>query len=222
MNSDQNTRNKNYIILIKSGINVKDNLLALYKSNLGFRIYIIKKCSIPASRYDDCMQLAYLALFDAVSNFKFIYKTSFINYYKKWLIHYFYDDMLKMGYPIKINRSLVNEIGETKWHPIDAISIDIINSKEMYRIEESISLFTIMQKDLKETIWNLIKEDLSEKNFYIIQQRYIHNRTLASIGDELGIGKERVRLRILRALKRLRKNKNLRQIAVDWFDIDVR
>lgn len=219
---DKNEKNKSYVVLIRSGINVRENMYKLYEENFGFVVYFIRRCKIPQSRFNDCTQLAYLALYDAVINFKFIHKMSFINYYKKWMIHYFYEDMLLMGYPMRITKTSVKEVDSTKWISIDEQAIVEIDNHEGHRLTDSISLFSIMQSDLVSTIWTLVDSELNEKNYYIIQQRFIHKRTLSSIGEELGIGKERVRLRILRSLNKLSKNKDLQQIAIDWFEIDVR
>lgn len=222
MDNCKNNTNLRYVVLIRSGINIQKNLLALYDTNKGFIVHIAKQFDIPNHRYDDCMQLAYLALIDAVANYKFIYNSSFINYYQKWLKHYFYKDFVKMSYPMCLNSHNIKNIDQLKFYSLEELFVEQSGESLQYTsLTDSINVFDILEDDIINAIWNIVHDSLSEINYYVIVQRFKHNRTLESIAKSLGIGKERVRLRILRSLKKLRFNDDLRQIAIDWYAIRV-
>lgn len=198
---------------IQNSENVTQNLELLYCKNKNYIYYMAKCLKVPASQLDDFMQLSYLALYKAVRSYNSQY--SFSNYFSLFIRHEYYDFYLRMCFPIKVSHTFYQKFKEDNCPILESyIPLDYYvegPSSDDVQFEDYISL--------RVELWTIIRDNMSSLNFYIVQQRFINCRTFQDIGDELGIGKDRVRKRLVRCFQHLRENKRLKSIAADYFNI---
>lgn len=71
----------------------------------------------------------------------------------------------------------------------------------------------IIEKDKKESLWDIVEENTSELENQVIVSRYRQDLTLEATSKEIGVSRERVRQMETKALKKLRYPSVKRTIA---------
>lgn len=191
---------------IKAGVDVKHSYQQLFFSNYGLIYQMAEQYSTTGMCLDDCMQLAYVALHNAVQAYSGRSKYSFLSFFRRCLQHEFYVYKLEMCFPCRVPRSRAGSRGCDKLPTgvaLEEVEIHCLDFE--YRSVEN--------QLLSEALWKIVDTVLTAENCYIVKERFVRQKTLQSIGKELGIGAERVRMREKRALKKLRENEQVREIA---------
>lgn len=191
-------RNKELAIAAKSGN--KESLEILFKNNQGVVILYARHYVSSYVPLADLKQASYLALLEAVKSYDPDSGWYFITYFKVWMRHFFVKEC-KYGYPYI---SL-----EEFWNPIQ---LKASNYAEDEQCVTNIVLTELM---------DYIKKRTTSINFKVIYEHIILRKSYAEIGRELGIGRDRVRLRELRVFKKLRNDPFIRSIAAEFLD-DIR
>lgn len=199
------------VIKIKHKENVKENYRQLYYSNYNLINTFRKACGVRYSDVDDFNQLAFIALEKAVNAFNESSKFSFMAYFRRCLVHEYYLFRLEMHFPCKMTNSSYKEV---KISDNTIAAIDICNV-EIHQLDYQFSL--VEKRMVADILWSTVTSVLSDKNSFIIKERFIRQRTLLDIGKELGIGAERVRQREKKALAILRVNEVICEIARDYY-----
>lgn len=210
---DYDTENRKLVADIQNSKDVCKNLQLLYDNNYGFIINYIKQYYHTEDSIEDFKQLAFLALIDAVNAFKLDSDYQFITIYKTWLNHYFYKYNLEMDYCCHVDAKTYKRLKSYS---------DRFESLENQQHEDekaSVDLYDVEEKMLKDFLWDEVRITLTETNYFIIRSKYCLGKSLAQIGRELHIGRERVRQRELRALHKLSLNANIKAIALDFYNI---
>lgn len=210
---DFKKRNKELILQVCEN---KEPLLELYKLNYGF-LYNYASSYFGSQWYmEDFLQLGYLAIEKAVTSYLSTEneeKYDFIAFYKMWLHHYFFRFNCLMQKPLKI--------------PTD----EFIDAKEKFNIveflEDNIKLEApdnlesqMLNKELHYILCQEMSKVLEPKNYYIMQEVYFKDRSMASVGREIGMSRDAVRKRVLKSLNILKTNKDLQKIAKDYFGLE--
>ena len=203
---------ENCILLIKQGVNVTENMQQLYCDNLRLLHTICTSLGLSRDERDEFMQLAYLALADAVKVYVPDGKYSFLSYYRQCLRHQYFVYRLEMKYPMRVNQNTYRNTQYSTVLPLD-VAVREANS----------DLDFIMAEDklLAETVWNEVYAILTEENADIVFSYYGKGETYQTIGNRYGIGLNSVRKRVLRSLRLLRYSEQLRGIASDYYGIEV-
>ena len=74
---------------------------------------------------------------------------------------------------------------------------------------------------MRKCLWAAISNTLTEENTYILWEIFNKERSMASIAREIGIGTDRVRRRKLRSFDKLKDNKDIQQLARDFYGIPI-
>lgn len=203
---------------IKKGRNVKQNMSALYFENLGIIHTLAGNFYLTEFDKEDILQMAYIALDGAVHAFRPGGGHSFLSYFRRCFLHECYQHTLLMKYPLKVpHKEFQKQKQAGSWsfyHYGSAGSLDF-NVLDGGFLDAELSV-------LRQSVWNTVRAELSEKNCYIITKLYRDGVSKRELAAELKIGYERVRLREIRSLKKLRENPFLREIAYDYFSIASR
>lgn len=205
-------KERELILLIKNETNVKDSYHELYIMHTGFVNKYISKYRHNRDSVDDLKQLAFFALVKAVDAYDISSSKSLLAYYRVWLNHFFY-------------RYNLNEQFSGQVHENDKQRLEYYNDNILRTVlEENMLQICRIDKEVENNIinaciWKEVRATLSDANYYVIWHHFYYNKTLAQIGRELGIGRERARLRKIRSLGKLSNNDYLRKIAFDLYGI---
>lgn len=188
-------RNKELAIAAKSGN--KESLETLFKNNQGVVVLYAKHYVSSYVPLADLKQASYLALLEAVKSYDPDSGWYFITYFKVWMRHFFVKECK--------NNSLCISLEGSR----DLALLEVSN-----RTEDEECIKTIVLTELM----NYIKKCTTSINFKVIYEHIILRKSYAEIGRELGIGRDRVRLRELRVFKKLRNDPFIRGIATEYLD----
>lgn len=221
--------NLELIALIQNRIAVKYNLGRLYKNNLGFIHTVLNRCGVKRVDREDLLQVAFFAVYDSAVKFDLVGGRSYLSYLEIWLIHYFYEELLRMRYSFRITHQAYKKAKELdSLASFVAIDFSVLTEGEILRGVADGSLATNLNFDdffhteLREYIWKIVRENSTTTNYSILVEHYRNSLSYAKIGKGLGIGKDRVRRRVVRTQENLRRNRDLQIIAKDWFGIRLR
>lgn len=222
--------NLELVNLIQNGIAVSYNLGRLYENNLGliYDTLVSSHIDLNGDLAEDLLQVAFFAIYDSAIKYDKNKGMQYLNYLKLWLIHYFYQELIRMNYSFKItDKAYYSAKRLGKLSDFRAMDLSYLSYQEISDgIEDGSLFYTIHYEDiysnvLSKEFWEIVKKDLTEMNYEIIQLRFQENLSYAKIAMRYGIGKERVRLRVLRSLNKLKMNQDIQIIAEDWYNIDV-
>lgn len=227
---DKKQFNLELINLIQNGISVSYNLGRLYENNLGFIYETMINCNIsPSSNLaEDLAQVAFFAIYDSAIKYDVSKGMSYLNYLNFWLIHYFYKELLRMKYSFKITNTAyyaAKRLGKiSDFYAMDLSYLE--NSEILDGIADGSLLYTIRYEDiytndLIKEFWKIVENSLTKMNYEIILLRFRDGLKYAQIAEKYSIGKDRIRMRVIRSLKRLKYNRDIQIIAKDWYNIDV-
>lgn len=221
--------NLELVNLIQNNISIKYNLERLYFNNLKFIKMVIKDCNVTDSELEkELLQIAFFAVYDAAIKFDFSRSDNYLYYLHRWLIHYFYQDLLRMRYSFRITDSAYREakrLGDLS--TFRAVDLSYLSSSDVALGISNGSLVTYLhiedrfRSDLSKEIWKIVRKNISEMNYQILIYRFVYQMSYKQIGDLYNIGKERIRLRVLRSLNRLKCVIELQIIAKDWYNIRI-
>lgn len=205
------------IFQIKNGINITENMQALYSENLGLLHVIGNELHLSKEDREDFMQLAYLALHDAIKAFSVDSEYSFLSYYRRCLRHTYFLYRLEMKYPTKLNQySIKHAQSLNENNGVESVSFDSISfpSTEggFKKCEDRL---------ICDVIWREINVSLTPINADILYRYYKRNQTYREIGNNYGICINSIRSRIIRSLRILKRSKILQEIAKEYYGIDV-
>lgn len=221
--------NLELVALIQNNIAIKYNLERLYFNNKGFIKKIIKHCNINDPELEkELMQIAFFAVYDSAIKFDFNKSNNYLFYLKKWIIHYFYQDLLRMRYSFRITDAAYKEAKKLdKLATFRAVDLSYLSSSDVALGITNGSLITYLhvedsfKDDLSKEIWKIVKDNVTPMNYQILIYRFANKMSYKQIGECYGVGKERIRLRVLRSLNKLRNVTELQIIAKDWYNIKV-
>lgn len=223
--------NLKLVTLIQNDIAVSYNLERLYNYNLGFICTAINSFGVPVGNVEfrkDLLQVSFFAMYDAAIKFDFDKSSNFLTYLKYWLKHYFHMEFMRTQIPFSLSESeyfKIKRLGNLA--NFRTVDLGYLAKKDVIEGIADRSLFYTFQYEdfhrntLTQDFWKLVESLLTKTNYEIILLRYKEKLTYSQIGEIYGIGKERVRKRILNSLTRLRHSGKIQIIASDWYGINV-
>lgn len=182
--------NESLAIIAKSGEDTA--LLALYTNNKGIIVRAARRFARVQEDYEDLLQIAIFAVMDAVNAFDGKYR---FTTYLKWTLHHQFYKFITEQYRFS-----------------SAALIEEIEDGLVYQDDESAVASSMLIQ-----ILDCMKQTLSKKNYAIMLEHLCLGKNFAEIGRDLGIGRERVRMREVRSIKKLRENEDLKKIAAEYF-----
>ena len=227
---DKKQFNLELINLIQNGIAVSYNLGRLYENNLGFIYEAMMNCNVSTNSdlAEDLAQIAFFAIYDSAIKYDITKGLSYLSYLNLWLIHYFFQELLRMKYSFRITNTAyyaAKRIG--KLSDFYAMDLSYLEKTEILDgIANGSLLYTIRYEDfynnnLTKEFWKIVENSLSKMNYEIIVLRFKDRLKYAQIAEKYSIGKDRVRMRVIRSLRKLKNNVEIQVIAEDWYNIDV-
>ncbi len=123
------------------------------------------------------------------------------------------DDLMQQAYFGLYNAALTYNQGEMQCSFISILKFYILNSIPDESIEDFDDI--IEREDLKRIV-NSALSKLSTREEHILRELYYKNRTLESVGNDTGIGRERVRQLKERGLRNLRKDTQFVKATEDY------
>lgn len=185
--------------------------------NRSFLIGLYRKLHICGYYYEEFEQIAYIALIKAARKVDFQKLTYFNGYWKKYILHEYLQEKLRVQYQFTIN---IAEYQKCKNSGIDPIDI-YYNSPftEGLIIEDRFE--DVYQAELRKILWYEIQNILDDKNAYIIWELFYNQRSMVSLAKELDIGAERIRRRKIRSLDKLKANSKIQAIARDYYSMKI-
>lgn len=185
--------------------------------NRGFLRNLYNKLHIYGYYFDEFMSLSYEALIKAVNNVDASKLTYFNSYWKKYILHEYLLEKLRVQYQFSVH---VYDYQKSRDTGVDMYA-DFIDRTSSIGLVSYDNFEEIYDNELRRMLWYEIRNTLSDTNSYIIWEIYYHNKTMVTLAKELGIGPERVRRRKVRSLEKLRRNPTIQQIAKDYFNMNV-
>ena len=227
---DKNQFNLELVNLIQNDIAVSYNLERLYENNKGFIYEVMGNCNISANSNlaEDLAQTAFFAVYDSAIKYNASKGLSYVGYLNLWLIHYFYQELIRMKYSFRITNTAyyaAKRLGRlSDFYAMDLSYLE--RSQILDGIADRSLLYTIRYEDiysnaLAKEFWKIVENSLTKMNYEIILLRFRDNLKYAQIAEKYNIGADRVRMRVIRSLKRLKYNTDIQIIAEDWYNIDV-
>lgn len=195
----------------------KEKTLELYMTHYGFLYNYAKAYYGSNQNLEDFLQLGYFALEKAISSYvntKEI-KGNFLTFYKVWLNHYFFRFNCVMQQPFRIPTGEFTRVTE------DISLLDSLDKNTLLQESEPIDSF-VLDEELHNLLCQEMSKELDQKNYYILYEVYFNERSMASVGREVGMSRDAVRKRVLRSLKKLKENKNLQLLAYDYLGVGSR
>lgn len=193
----------------------------LYFDNLGL-VYCIAG-SLRLSEFDrgDILQIAYLALDKAVKVYRFDSEYTFVAYYRRCLVHEIYLHTLLMKYPFRVSHQEYKRLKQQEQQPVLLLGngLECADQTDLSYASIDDAFIDVEHKILRESVWHVVESELTSENFFIISSLYRDGKTRRDLACILNIGYERVRMREIRSLRRLRKVAFLKEIAFDYFGI---
>lgn len=207
--------NEELAILAQNGH--KASRLALWDSIQGLfykkaAVYYLSNaelCTSHGVELDDLRQISYMAFLDAVKAYDpesgFLFST-FINYPFQNAVN----SLLGLRTERQANEPLNRAASLDK--PIETADGD--SSTLMDMIPDTASMDFLEELDRDSEAWFIRKvvDELKEPFQSVIRLHFFEGRTLQEIGEEMGVTAERVRQLKYKALRKLRQNKQLRQM----------
>lgn len=166
-------------------------------ANMGLTINFMNEMCGNSGLREDFLQVAYIAMYKAGMSFKEDSGYSMLSYYRMWLRHESYQLWLKSGFT-KTSQEV----------PMDADLSDSVFYNKSYRITECVE-----REFMNQLLWERINSVLPERYVLVLVSRFKHNKTLSSIGNELGISAERVRQLIQKSCSELRNDPCVAEVA---------
>ena len=182
--------NEDLAMIAKSGDQAA--LAELYKNNKGVIRLAAGRFSRNNEDFEDLMQIGMIAIIDAVRAYdgKYVFLT-----YLKWTMHHHFYKYATNQYKLVCSELTDDLIESLVYHPArDVIAEDILGK-----------------------VLECMRSTLDEKNYKIMLEHICLDKSFAEIGMNLGIGRERVRMREVRSIKKLQENKDLQRIAAEYF-----
>lgn len=180
----------------------KELTLLLFTINKKFVYKSLNEMSTMPSNIDDYLQLSYLALFKHVKSYENC-NCRFLAFYRVWIFHYVYLYNTEMQLPFRVPVNFFKKVGYTR--------VPLESNTSMYCIN-------ILDDLMNKTLWDEVEVCVGEMNKDILKMYYKEEMSYAAIGRYYGIGRERVRQRVLRSIRKLRESKSMKLIYDAFFD----
>lgn len=189
----------------------------LITRNRSFLYGLYKKLRISGYYYEEFEQIAFIALIKAAQNVDFEKLTYFNGYWKKYILHEFLQEKLRIQYQFSIS---IADYRKCKYSGKDPIDVYYNNPfHEGLIIEEHFENF--YDAELRRILWYEIQRALDETNAYILWELFYKQRSMVSLAHELNIGAERVRRRKVRSLEKLKNNSRIKELARDYYNLHI-
>lgn len=199
------------IAKIKRQENVKRNYEQLYYSNYPLIISLSKTCGVRHDDLDDFLQLAFIALRNAIAAYEETSRFSFLSFFRRCLIHEYYVYKLSMHFPCRLTNGAYQKIKEST-EGLYAVELESI---ELHQLDYA---YSASERALASSVlWDTVAQVLSAENTYIIRKRFIEECTFCEIAKELGVGAECIRQREKKSLNKLRANKVIQELRADFW-----
>ena len=209
---DKTERYNDALIFQASGDS--DKIMELYNNNYGFLFNYARKYAGSNQYLEDFLQLGYEALVQAVNNYVNARerKYDFISFYRVWLNHYFFRFNCSMQNCVRIPENDFTKLRDnyvTLEFEEDEVSLqDCTDTEEI-----------IFNNDLHQLLCQEMSRSLDTRSCYIMEEVYFNERSMASVGRDLGISRDAVRKRVLKAKEILKNNENMQIIARDYLGV---
>lgn len=195
------------ICAIKNGVDRKDNLEALYSSNLGLFYRMGTEFGRGQIPYDDMMQVAYLSLVKAVEAYRPDGRYPFQAYFRKCYFHDCFMFRMENCYAFRLNQDTYRQYESSV--------------EESYEVLGDLPVMDLAfeQAELRTLgiiLWDAVRRALSEESAYAVEQHYRFGKTYSQIAEETSSSECAVKQRCFRALARLRRDSTVRQLAEDY------
>lgn len=193
---------------IKEQNEVEDGVLNLYLANYGLIYRFASDFRVPINDLEDFKQLCYFALLEAIRVFPKNSEYSFTACFRLCVRSAYSQYKLHSEYPVSITRWGVRKLTDSDMLP-KKVTLEGVRTPYLdyyFRVIE--------EREVKKSLWDRVNDVLSPKNALVLRMRYLDEKTYREIGEELGIGAERARMRHNRSLRRLRDDPVISEIAI--------
>lgn len=189
-------KNKELVLKIKQGGNSKELCYELYRQNLGFIKRMVKKYRIRKEDEEDLLQQAYFSMMKAVDGYDESKDYQFLTYLKIWLIHDFYEFNRMYNFAFSLPFKMYNEICQGQR---DAPSI------EQFDTRYTGAVCDFSDHIVEDCFWDAIHDVLCDRDYQIIYDHFYNAVSYAEIGRQMGLCRERVRVRAKASLKKIKR-----------------
>ena len=173
---------------------------------------------VPLQNYDDFEQLAFLAVIETVKVYKIAYsdRSTFKALWRKYILKEYFDFKLETQFSMRVSRSTYSKINA---------SIGVYNSilqpinYELDIVKGSNLFLELEKKLLNETLWQIVEETLSYKDYLIILNHFKYEKTLNQIAKEFSVSSEAIRKRKNKSIEKLKVNKYMQLLAEDYYGL---
>lgn len=163
----------------------------VYTANLRLIIEITSEYTRNPDRFEDLLQIAYIALDNACRYYKPESKYPPISYFRMCIKHEYFKDWCK----IHSNNEFVTE---------KVVDLDYTNI-EFTEVAE--------RRMMRELLWQTVNQELPDRCAITVRKRYKHADSLLKIGQSFGITQQGVSSILNKSMKILRQSEKIIEIG---------
>ena len=181
-------------------------------ANSGLMIKFSVDFAVRECERDDFYQLCYLAFEQALKVYE-EGKYSFLAYYRRCVLHYWYCWKLTMRCPFKISGKDYKNLTFAEnfnFPSLDECEVYCTFDDKLLQIENDLTIVTV---------WEEVKKSVPKKDYEFLIKRFRYRVKYKDLAEELGVSVTSLNARQRRLLFKLKDNKKLEQIARDCFEI---
>jgi hypothetical protein len=185
--------------------------------NHSFLVNLYRKLHVYGYYYEEFEMICYEALIKAANHADLTKGYCFNAYWKKYILHEYLLEKIQLQYAFSLTTA--------EYSTAKRDNVDLINNYYRRSTSKQEGLIIndvyecVFQAELRKLVWIEVSKTVTNENAYILWELFSKNRTLTSLAQELHIGTDRVRMRKIRSLKKLKENKKLRELAYDYYGI---
>lgn len=192
-----------------------------YTANLNLIKCIARKQCLTKDDYYDYLQLGYDALITAVDAYKLDSSFTFLSFFRRSFKHRIFMYNLEFQYPLRIKNPYVFKSYDVEFAHYGVFPTDSTLGKiDCYHRYDTECLYA-ENEIMSKSIINILKAELDKIQFFVIVSIFWQNKTKKKVASEMNLSFSNVRYIYTSALRRLRKNADLRHIASDMFGIST-
>lgn len=202
---------------VKEGINPGENLEQFFYANFGLVKFFQKAYGVRNEEFEDFSQLCFIACMNAIKAYKKGTSNSFLSYYRRCVLHEFYEYKMEQRFPYKVNREDAKILSANGFCCIEYSDIVQSFGKEY--------LFTDLDENYNESekrmmarlLWELVEEQVDTTAVNFLQDKFIHKMSYRELALKHSIEPSRVYNYYAKLLKKLKRSSDLKELADVWW-----
>jgi RNA polymerase sigma factor (sigma-70 family) len=200
------------IFKVQNGEEAQNNLQQFYYANFGLVLKFMGLFNVREYEKEDFSQLCFIACMSAVKAYRRGTGNSFLAYYRRCILHEFYKYKLEMRFPVKVS--------QTDYQKVETEGIEFYQQLDGVLYAKLDDTFEKVEMGLaSDALWSAVHDSLDSISERLIVRNYLERVPLKEVGAEMGMDFKEVRRVHQAALRTLKRNTSIREIAKYFYNI---